>query len=78
LKVFRVNDALFAQATGQDAIAIFPSAPNEFFSKTVNASLTFTRDAGGGVAGLVLHQNGNHAAPKLGASELPQDLSNTR
>src|SRR5260370_39034397 len=30
LKVFRLHDELFAQATGQGALPIFPSAPNEF------------------------------------------------
>jgi CubicO group peptidase (beta-lactamase class C family) len=74
LNVFRMNDGLFARATGQDAIPIFPSAPNEFFVKVVQASISFTRDPNGVVAGLVLHQNGDRAAPKLSASELPPEL----
>jgi serine-type D-Ala-D-Ala carboxypeptidase/endopeptidase len=74
LKVFRMNDGLFAQATGQGAIPIFPSAPNEFFAKVVGASVSFTRDPNGVVNGLVLHQNGDRAAPKLSASELPPEL----
>jgi serine-type D-Ala-D-Ala carboxypeptidase/endopeptidase len=73
LKVFRMNDGLFAQATGQSAIPIFPSAPNEFFDKIVGIAMSFTRDPNGVVSGLVLHQNGDHAAPKLSASELPPD-----
>jgi D-alanyl-D-alanine-carboxypeptidase/D-alanyl-D-alanine-endopeptidase len=73
LKVFRVNDGLFAQATGQGPIPIFPSAPNEFFAKVVGASISFTRDPNGVVNGLVLHQNGDRAAPKLSASELPAE-----
>jgi serine-type D-Ala-D-Ala carboxypeptidase/endopeptidase len=73
LKVFRMNDGLFAQATGQGAIPIFPSAPNEFFAKVVGASVSFTRDPSGVVNGLVLHQNGDRAAPKLSASELPPE-----
>jgi serine-type D-Ala-D-Ala carboxypeptidase/endopeptidase len=73
LKVFRMNDGLFAQATGQSAIRIFPSAPNEFFDKIVGIAMSFTRDPNGVVSGLVLHQNGDHAAPKLSASELPPD-----
>jgi D-alanyl-D-alanine-carboxypeptidase/D-alanyl-D-alanine-endopeptidase len=71
LKVFRMNDGLFAQATGQGAFPIFPSAPNEFFAKIAGISISFTRDPQGAVNGLVLHQNGDHAAPKLSASELP-------
>jgi hypothetical protein len=74
LQVFRGSDGLFARATGQGAIPIFPSAPNEFFAKVAGISITFTRDAMGAVNGLVLHQNGDHAAPKLKASELPPEL----
>ena len=65
LTVFRINDGLFAQATGQSAIPIFPSAPNEFFAKVAGISISFTRDPKGVVDGLVLHQNGDRAAPKL-------------
>ena len=74
LNVFRMNGGLFARATGQGAIPIFPSAPNEFFAKVVQASISFTRDPNGVVNGLVLHQNGDRAAPKLSASELPPEL----
>jgi serine-type D-Ala-D-Ala carboxypeptidase/endopeptidase len=73
LKVFRMNDGLYARATGQSAIPIFPSAPNEFFAKIAGISITFTRDAAGNVTGLVLHQGGDHPAPKLSASELPPE-----
>jgi D-alanyl-D-alanine-carboxypeptidase/D-alanyl-D-alanine-endopeptidase len=73
LKVFRVNDGLFAQATGQGPIPIFPSAPNEFFARAVRASASFTRDPNGVVNGLVLHQDGDRAAPKLSPSELPPE-----
>ena len=73
LKVFRMNDGLFARATGQAAFPIFPSAPNEFFAKVAGASLSFTRDPNGAVSGLVLHQNGDRPAPKLSASELPPE-----
>jgi serine-type D-Ala-D-Ala carboxypeptidase/endopeptidase len=73
LKTFRVNDVLFVQATGQVAIPVFPSTPTEFFNKIVGFSISFTRDLNGVVSGLVLHQNGDHAAPKLSASELPPE-----
>jgi serine-type D-Ala-D-Ala carboxypeptidase/endopeptidase len=69
LTVFRLNGELFAQATGQVAFAIFPFAPNEFFAKGTGISLSFTRDPNGLVNGLVLHQDGDHEAPKLSASE---------
>jgi len=73
LTVFCMNDGLFARATGQSAIPIFPSAPNEFFAKVAGISISFTRDPMGVVNGLVLHQNGDRAAPKLSASELPPE-----
>jgi ATP-dependent Clp protease adapter protein ClpS len=68
LTVFRLNDGLFGQATGQVAFAIFPFAPNEFFAKGTGISMSFTRDPNGLVDGLVLHQNGDHDAPKLSVS----------
>jgi D-alanyl-D-alanine-carboxypeptidase/D-alanyl-D-alanine-endopeptidase len=73
LKVFRQNGELFAQATGQSAVPIFPFAPNEFFAKVAGISISFKRDANGLVDGLVLHQNGDRTAPKLNASELPPE-----
>jgi D-alanyl-D-alanine-carboxypeptidase/D-alanyl-D-alanine-endopeptidase len=73
LKIFRMKDALYARATGQSALPIFPSAPNEFFARVGGISLTFTRDGAGAVTGLTLHQNGDHAAPKLTAAELPPE-----
>jgi hypothetical protein len=34
-------------------------------------SVSFTRDAKGTVTGMVLHQDGDHVAPKLSAAETP-------
>jgi len=73
LKVYRVGDQLMTRATGQSEVAIYPSGGDEFFLKVVPASITFTRDAQGQVSGLVLHQGGDHPAPKLGAAELPPE-----
>jgi CubicO group peptidase (beta-lactamase class C family) len=52
------DGVVFLQGTKQPKHRAFASAPDEFFFKTVDASVTFTRDAGGKVTGLVLHQNG--------------------
>jgi serine-type D-Ala-D-Ala carboxypeptidase/endopeptidase len=71
--VFASGDALLAQATGQGAVPIFPSAPNEFFARIAGISLSFTRGPNGMVDGLVLHQNGDHRAPRLSAAELPPE-----
>ena len=46
------------------AAAVFASARDEFFYKSVNARLTFIRDAAGRVDGLVLHQNGRDTPAK--------------
>jgi CubicO group peptidase (beta-lactamase class C family) len=73
LKLFRGGDQLFAQATGQGAFPIYPSAPNEFFAKIAAISISFTRDAKGAVNGLVLHQNGDRTAPKMSSAELPPE-----
>lgn len=69
LKIFRSNDQLLLQKTGQGPIPIFPSAADEFFAKAARASASFTRDPGGVVNGLVLHQNGDHIARRLSAFE---------
>ncbi|MCW3464603.1 serine hydrolase [Chitinophaga nivalis] len=50
---------LQAQLTGQDFFRIYPSSADTFFYTTVDARLTFTRDATGRGVKLTLHQNGN-------------------
>lgn len=71
LKIFRSNDQLLVQKSGQGPIPIFPSAPNEFFAKALRASASFTRGPDGVVNGLVLHQNGDHVGRRLSALERP-------
>jgi serine-type D-Ala-D-Ala carboxypeptidase/endopeptidase len=77
LQVFRINDGLFARASGQTAFPIYPSEPDEFFARIAGISISFTRNPSGSVSGLVLHQNGDRSAPKLGPSELPPELRET-
>ena len=67
LDVTRNGDQLSAQATGQAAFSLFASAPDEFFVKGPPISVSFKRDAQGKVTSLVLHQNGDHPAPKIDA-----------
>jgi len=71
VKVFLTGNQLFTQATGEQAFPIFPSAKNEFFANVGLIRITFTRDDKGAVIGMVVHQNGNHAAPKLGVTGTP-------
>ncbi len=65
LKIFRHGNQLYAQATGQGAAPIYPSARDEFYYKIVNAKISFTRNADDKVTGLVLQQNGDHPAPRI-------------
>ena len=58
LTIRREGAGLVAQATGQGANAIYPSAKDEFFFKVVEAQISFVRDSTGKVISLVLHQNG--------------------
>ena len=71
ISVFRVGEKLCVQRPGREGFQIFASAPNEFFARFPNLSISFTRNEGGEVNGLVLHQNGDHFAPKLSAEEIP-------
>ncbi len=65
-KVTRKGDHLFGQLTGQGAIELFPESETEFFCKAVKARVSFVKNGGGAVTGLVLHQGGADLnAPKL-------------
>ncbi len=78
LKVFSDDDQLYAQATGQGPIPMYASARDEFFAKVADISLTFKRDAPGKISSLVLHQNGDHPAPRLSADDAdsgPQSIT---
>jgi len=66
------NGHIFAQLTGQNRFEIFPSGPDAFFFKVVEASLVFQRDKNGVVTGIVHTQNGaTFTAPKLSEKEMP-------
>jgi CubicO group peptidase (beta-lactamase class C family) len=64
LTVTREGDQLFAQATGQPKVQIFPESEREFFLKVVDAQITFETDSTGRATGLVLHQNGANMPAK--------------
>ncbi|MBD3402640.1 serine hydrolase [candidate division GN15 bacterium] len=60
------DDRIFTQATGQQEVEIFPSAPDEYFLKVVDAQITFVRGDDGEVESLILHQAGREMpAPKI-------------
>ncbi|MGH8162491.1 MAG: serine hydrolase [Gammaproteobacteria bacterium] len=68
LVVFRDDDQLYAQATGQGAFPIYPSSKDEFFAKVGDISMTFTHNKSGKVDGLMLHQHGDTPAARVNAA----------
>ncbi len=59
IAITQEGDHLFAQATGQDRLEIYPESTIRFFFKLVDAQLDFVL-AGGRASSLVLHQGGQH------------------
>lgn len=57
---------LFAQVTDQPAYPVFATDTDRFFYKVVDTELEFLRDKSGVVHELVLHQAGEHRAPRIG------------
>ncbi|MEO8197223.1 MAG: serine hydrolase [Thermoanaerobaculia bacterium] len=55
IAVTQEGDHLFAQATGQDKLELFPESPIRFFFKLVDAQIDFVLDGGRAVS-LVMHQ----------------------
>lgn len=69
LTIMRKDDQLLAQATGQGAFPIFPSAADKFFAKITDIRIDFNRGDQGKVDSLTLHQNGHDTpAPRLDAA----------
>ena len=58
LTITREGDQLYAQATNQPKVQIFPEGERDFFYKVVDAQITFDTDASGRATSLTLHQNG--------------------
>ena len=58
LDVTLADGVLSLQATGQPKFRLWPEAATDFFLKEVDAQVSFVRNSGGVVTGLVLHQNG--------------------
>lgn len=65
LTITREGDHLFAQATGQPKLEIFPESDRDYFSKVVDAQITFVTDSKGRATELILHQRGDHHAPRI-------------
>lgn len=66
VKIARVGNRISAQATGQNAFALFPEGPREFFAKVSDIQIRFEVDAAGKTTGLVMTQFGvNAPAPRV-------------
>ncbi|WDZ76663.1 serine hydrolase [Ensifer adhaerens] len=65
LTILREGDRLFAQATGQDRLEIVPEAEHRFFTKLIDAQISFTLK-GTRAESLTLHQGGRDMpAPRV-------------
>ena len=64
LTITREGDQLFAQATNQPKVQIFPEGERAFFYKVIDAQITFETDKSGRASSLTLHQNGANMPAK--------------
>jgi serine-type D-Ala-D-Ala carboxypeptidase/endopeptidase len=64
LAITREGNYLYAQATGQPKIEIFPESDREYFYRVVDAQITFETDSNGRATALTLHQNGANMSAK--------------
>ncbi len=58
LAITKEGSALFAQATGQGKVQVYPESETEFFLKVTDAQITFVKGPDGKVDHFVLHQGG--------------------
>lgn len=56
--VTRRRRGLYIQATGQERLRVLAESPTKFFSKVVDAQISFVKDDSGVIVSLILHQNG--------------------
>jgi hypothetical protein len=65
LSVTKDGNQLKTQATGQAAVAIYPSSETEFYLKVVDAQLVFNKNDAGAVVSVTLLQGGQEITGKL-------------
>ncbi len=70
--ILRRGEGLVARLTGQPFFPVFATAKDEFFYKTVDARLSFLRNAEGKVDRVTLHQNGRDIPAKRDDVPAPQ------
>jgi CubicO group peptidase (beta-lactamase class C family) len=64
ITITKEDGKLMGQPTGQPKSELFAESETKFFLKTVDAQVTFVKDAEGNVTNLILHQNGRNAPAK--------------
>jgi CubicO group peptidase (beta-lactamase class C family) len=64
MTIVREGDHLFAQPTNQARLEFFPESETEFFSKVVDAQITFVKDDTGKVTHIVVSQGGRETRAK--------------
>jgi hypothetical protein len=64
MTITREGDHLFAQPTNQPKLEFFPESETDFFSKVVDAQITFVKDDMGKVTHIVLHQGDRETTAK--------------
>lgn len=65
LTILREGAKMMIHPTGQSVSEIFPSSQTRFYSKIVDAQLTFNVDSDGKVSSLTLHQGGDNVAKRI-------------
>ncbi len=55
---------IYAQATNQPRLELYPESEYMYFSKAVDAQMEFTKDKKGNITTLTLHQGGQHMPAK--------------
>ncbi len=64
LTVSTSGEKIFAQATGQQMLQLFPEDKDRFYYKVVKATVQFVRDANHKIISLILQQNGRQLEGK--------------
>ncbi len=65
LTISREGEKMFIYPTGQSKSEIFPATENRFYSKIVDAQITFNKDDMGKIDSLTLYQGGETLAKKI-------------
>lgn len=65
LTISRKDDQLYILPTGQSISEIFPASQTRFYSKIVDAQITFNKNLDGKIISLTLHQGRDSIAKKL-------------